>query len=99
MLFRNKRESKFFFMTNPFDLILERLDKLDNILSATNNVSTAPAIEIIDRIELRKRLAITEPTIIRWEKKGKIPAIRVGSSVRYNWPAVIESLESKNKRG
>ena len=49
--------------------------------------------EIIDRKELAKRLNITEPTIIRWEKKKKIPAIRIGSSVRYNWKGVIKSLE------
>ncbi len=48
--------------------------------------------EIIDRDELCKRLAITEPTAIRWEKKGKIPTLRIGSCVRYNWQLVIQSL-------
>lgn len=48
--------------------------------------------EIIDRDELCKRLAITEPTAIRWEKKGKIPTLRIGSCVRYNWQMVIQSL-------
>ena len=49
--------------------------------------------EIIDRKELRRRLNITEPTVMRWEKRKKIPVIRIGSSVRYNWSAVVKSLE------
>jgi hypothetical protein len=54
--------------------------------------SENPPFEIIDRDELCKRLAITEPTAIRWEKKGKIPTLRIGSCVRYNWQMVIQSL-------
>jgi excisionase family DNA binding protein len=49
--------------------------------------------EIIDRGELCKRLGISEPTAIRWEQKKKIPCFRIGSSVRYNWQKVLQSLE------
>jgi excisionase family DNA binding protein len=52
-------------------------------------------IELIDREELCRRLSISEPTVIRWEAKGKIPAIHMGSIRRYNWPKVVEALESK----
>lgn len=54
--------------------------------------------EIINREELCKRLDITEPTAIRWEKKGKIPCFRIGSNVRYKWDSVLESLENKKNR-
>jgi len=57
------------------------------------------SIEIIDRKELCNRLEITEPTVIRYEKKGKIPCFRIGSNVRYNWQTVITSLEGKTKGG
>lgn len=53
--------------------------------------------EIIDRSELCKRLDITEPTAIRWEKKGDIPCFRIGSNVRYNWHNVIATLENKRR--
>lgn len=53
--------------------------------------------EIISRDELCKRLSITEPTAIRWEKKGVIPCFRIGSSVRYNWDEVITALENKRR--
>lgn len=49
--------------------------------------------EIIDRAELCKRLDISEPTVIRWEGKGKIPSLRVGDRVRYNWHKVLKALE------
>ena len=82
-------------MLNPFDLIIEKLDGLENKIVGTSTVSTAPPAEIISRYELCKRLDITEPTCIRWEKKGVLPCFRIGSSIRYNWPKVIEALENK----
>ena len=42
-------------------------------------------------------LSVTEPTIIRWRKKGKIPFMQIGSAVRFNLPAVISALEVKRK--
>jgi hypothetical protein len=85
-------------MYNPFELLIERFNGLEEKLS---NLSISPTLlqpEIINREELCKRLDITEPTAIRWEKKGTIPSIRIGSNVRYNWPKVIEALESQKLR-
>ena len=87
--------SKVFFMLNPFDLIIERLSSLESKLSETKAHPALPPIEIIGRKELCNRLAITEPTVIRWERKGKIPSFNIGSSVRYNWHHVISVLEGK----
>lgn len=42
-------------------------------------------------------LGVTEPTIIRWRKKGKIPFMQIGSAVRFNLPAVVSALEVKRK--
>lgn len=54
-------------------------------------------IGLITRKELCKRLNLSTPTIMLWERKGLIPVIRIGESVRYNWPAVIEALENQSK--
>jgi excisionase family DNA binding protein len=67
------------------------------IAEAMPKYSPAPAVEIIDRAELCRRLNITEPTAIRYEKKGKIPALRAGTVVRYNYADVLRSLEAKRK--
>lgn len=82
---------------NPFDEISERLKRIEQILSESKD-NNCKHIEVIDQDELAKRLAVTKPTIITWEKRGKIPSLRLGASVRYNWPAVIESLENPKKK-
>ncbi|HLT07972.1 MAG TPA: helix-turn-helix domain-containing protein [Cyclobacteriaceae bacterium] len=52
-------------------------------------------IDIIDGKELMTRLAISEPTLIRWRKRGKVPFMEIGSSIRYDWFKVLEALEKK----
>jgi excisionase family DNA binding protein len=85
-------------MYNPFDSISQQLQ---DILERLNNISGNPPpqeLEIINQEELCKRLMISKPTIIRWVKKKKIPVIRIGRAVRFNWQSVIEALEfQKNK--
>lgn len=78
-------------MNNPFEEIIDRLTRIEEMLSQAKT-QDAPPIEIITRAELMKRLGITEPTAIRWGKLGRIPEIRIGASVRYNWPVVIDKL-------
>ena len=86
-------------MSNPFEDILTQLGEIKETISVIRSAPTSQ-IEIIDRKELLKRLAITEPTAIRWGKRGSIPEIHIGSNVRYNWHSVVEALENpkQNKR-
>ena len=84
-------------MQNPFDVIIEKLNSLESRFSEVSTTPSTPPAEIIGRNELCTRLNITEPTVIRWEKKGRIPSFRIGSNVRYNWQTVINSLEGKKK--
>lgn len=72
---------------------IQDLKKMFASFGANNN--TAPPIEIIDQGELAKRLNITKATVIAWVKRGRIPSIRIGASVRYNWPAVVSALEKR----
>jgi predicted DNA-binding transcriptional regulator AlpA len=48
--------------------------------------------EIVDMMELCSRLKISKQTLIRWSKKSKIPTIRIGGNVRYNFPEVLNAL-------
>lgn len=82
---------------NEFKLLM--IDVVNDCLHHNTPAGESPNTEIINRDELCKRLNITEPTAIRWEKKGVIPCFRIGSGVRYNWPKVIEALEGKKKSG
>ncbi len=84
-------------MYNPSDELIERFNGLEEKLITINTGTPQLQVEIIKREELCRRLDITEPTAIRWEKKGSIPSIRIGSNVRYNWPKVIEALEGQKQ--
>ena len=42
-------------------------------------------------------LGITEPTVIRWRAKGKIPFIKIGSIYRYDLDAVAQALSIQKK--
>jgi excisionase family DNA binding protein len=64
---------------------------------AAHNIERPPEMEIIDTKEVCKRLAITEPTVLRWRKKKKIPYLNIGSAIRYNWPEVVKALENKRR--
>jgi excisionase family DNA binding protein len=49
----------------------------------------------INTKELCSFLDITEPTLIRWRAKGKIPFLRIGSRILYQKGAVLAALENK----
>ena len=57
--------------------------------SALNTTKTEPPINTKQLCEF---LDITEPTCIRWRKKGKIPFFQIGSAIRYDKSEVIEAL-------
>lgn len=48
--------------------------------------------------ELCGFLGVTEATIIRWRKKGKIPFMKIGSRILFQKSAVLKSLEVNIKR-
>ena len=48
---------------------------------------------LINSKELSQKLGISAPTLFRWRKKGKIPYLRVGESIKYNLADVIKAIE------
>lgn len=59
------------------------------------NLAQKDEVEIIDGKILMQRLNISEPTLIRWRKKLKIPFLQIGTSIRYDWIKVLNALEKK----
>ena len=55
--------------------------------------------EIMTGEELCKKLGVTIQTLIRWRHKGKIPFMRIGSSIRYDFIKVLEAIEVGKKKG
>ena len=58
-----------------------------------------PQPEIMTGEELCKKLGVTIQTLIRWRHKGKIPFMRIGSSIRYDFIKVLEAIEVGKKKG
>jgi excisionase family DNA binding protein len=75
-------------------LIREELLKLPT-QSETYKASFPP----LTTKQLCEFLGISEPTVIRWRKKGKIPFFQIGSSLRYDKEAVLKALENTKGKG
>jgi hypothetical protein len=61
------------------------------------NLTTKP--DIMTGEELCQKLDVTIQTLIRWRHKGKIPYFQIGSSIRYDFNKVLDSIEVSKKKG
>ena len=64
-----------------------------------NTYLWCPVAQILSTKELAKYLKLTEVTIYKYIKKGKIPACRVGSRWRFDKDQIDELLKSEEKYG
>ena len=70
---------------------------LDEITEIVNQVVTTTTFnpEIIDENELSKRLNISKVTLGKYRKEGTIPFIKIGRTIRYNYPKVIKEWNNR----
>ena len=89
-------------MNNPFEMIDVRLNTIESLLISLKHglpiLQPSENEQPISTKELLNFLDITEPTLIRWRKKGKIPFLRIGSRILYQKSAVLAAIANK-KRG
>jgi len=69
--------------------------ELESSLDKLGQVSKGQDEQPVNTKELCCFLDITEPTLIRWRKKGKIPFLQIGSRILYQKSAVLAALEKK----
>ncbi|TAN14109.1 MAG: DNA-binding protein [Chitinophagaceae bacterium] len=74
--------------------IIERLDSIERLLLRLPN-NPLQGDKPITRKELCRFLDVSEPTVIRWERRGKIPVMYIGGSVRYDKADVLAALKKK----
>jgi excisionase family DNA binding protein len=63
--------------------------KVDDVYSTQTH--TAEPL-LLNRRQLAERLGVTDRTIAEWDLTGKIPAIRIGRTVRYSAGDVLNWL-------
>lgn len=87
------------------NLVLIQAEELRQLIreemAATKPISEqpSPATKPINQRELCTFLGLSEPTVIRWRKKGLIPSMQIGSAIRYDVNSVIKALEIGKKKG
>jgi excisionase family DNA binding protein len=60
-----------------------------------DEASTERAIQgLLKKRELAERLAISKRTLDVWMSMGRIPFLKVGRSVRFRLPDVLEKLQT-----
>lgn len=77
------------------ELLLSEINELKALITEKQAVGNDHQERPITTKQLCEHLGITEPTVIRWKKKGKIPYMRIGASVRFNLKDVLKALEKK----
>jgi excisionase family DNA binding protein len=77
-------------------LMQARMDTLEALLA--DREPAASSSKPVTTKALCTFLGVTEPTVIRWRKKGVIPFYTVGTAVRYDLTKVIAALETKKKK-
>jgi hypothetical protein len=75
-----------------FEILYQELKEIKEVISK-NSLTPIQAIEIIDRLELMRRLNAPKQTIMRYVRLGIIPEIKIGYRCCYNWPVVVQALE------
>src|SRR5690349_15682823 len=74
------------------EIISECLDAYFKKGSTNDHALTTPG-KLLNQKEICDFLRITEPTLIRWKKRGKIPFIEMGGIIRFDPAAVAKALE------
>jgi excisionase family DNA binding protein len=87
------------------NLVLIQVDELRQLIKEELAVTTLiseqpkPSTKPINQRELCTFLGLSEPTIIRWRKRGKIPFLQIGSAIRFDVNKVLEAIEVGKKKG
>ena len=70
-------------------LAFEKLNTQSSVIAISKNEQPVTA-KVLSQF-----LSISQPTLIRWRKKGKIPYLKLGGRILYQKSAVITAMESK----
>jgi hypothetical protein len=80
-----------------FEALLSKVVQL-----AVENLPAQPGAlkpDIMTGEQVCEKLDITIQTLIKWRQKGKVPFLKIGSAVRYDFNKVVSALEVDIKKG
>jgi excisionase family DNA binding protein len=79
------------------EIINERLQEMRP--PVTERVVEQGPDPFITTTELMERVGVSRRTLYDWMRKGYVPYIRIGRSVRFDWKLVSERLKARFGKG
>jgi excisionase family DNA binding protein len=79
---------------NDMGIFVPMFQPFRNMQNPIKNQQEAVTDELITKKETARRLKLCTRKVELMVNAGEIPVIRIGSSVRFNWPAVLNALET-----
>lgn len=74
--------------------------KRDFVSTMTSDfATTAPPDDLIKPHELAQRLGVSPRTVAYWTKNGKLPCLRLGRRVYYDWIQVRAHMQMNSTDG
>ena len=66
-----------------------------NTATAPGLTATANTDEVLEKLEIAKRLKISTRTLDQWMSAGRVPFLKIGKTVRFRWADVLAHLQEK----
>lgn len=73
--------------------IKELTEEIKALRVQVSELKTGAEPLILTSDELCDKLRITSPTLLAWRRKGKVPFLCIGKSIRYNYNEVLKAVE------
>jgi len=84
--------SKYFIKALASSIVDELEPKFSQIEKSIKDLKPKPEAEFLSRKEVCEKLKITEPTLWRLQKSGKIPFVKIGRRILFEKQAVLNSI-------
>ena len=78
-----------------YQALIKRLDEINDDVTSIK-LKTQPEARYIDNPDLLKILHVTNRTIQRWRKSGKLLFIKIGNRFYYNLDLVLECVKLRD---
>lgn len=80
-------------MSNPFEEINQKLDRIENLILNPSSPKQAPVLKYHERRETADLLHVSLPTLNTYTRKGIIKGSKIGNRVLYTDEAIQEALK------
>lgn len=85
-------------LSSLYSVMLERFDRLEQLLTPKAFPDVAPGDEILDTRHIRILMKISDRTLLRRRNDGTLPYFKQGGKIYYLKSDVLRSLQQPDKQ-